>query len=603
DRAYAEAESAADERARTSTARSILADKLDALRQGPPTTAANAHVERVALEKERDRLFAAEGALRDVLARKEALDWEDVDIALADRGTVRASVEAQHEAARLASSRAEDALRNAESAWEEANVAWQTAHGEQASREAACARLREELLDNGGHEAANVSVEDVDCELASLRDEHAELTARAQSLATAIAVGNERRTQADHSLAKARAEAREIDATFEPLQAAWRKLVELAEAAGLAPSAIVAASKDGRSPAEYLAEARAQRALLVTRLEHARGGADGAAALNAAFSRAGETPNAYLEAWLAARAWVMRRLPSQFADVADPADALERLRRDLATLADRVSRHESELRGASEDVARGIDVQLRKTATRVRRLNRDLANVAFGSIGAVRVQVKRVERMELVLRALRGGEVQELLFQSDLPFEDALAEVFRRYGGGGRAGAQKILDYREYLDLVVEVQRKASAPTEWELASPTRLSTGEAIGVGASLMMVVLTEWERDSNLLRSDRPTGTLRFLFLDEANRLSPDNLAVLFDLCRALDLQLLIAAPEVARAFGNTTYRLVRHVDASGREEVLVSGRRAVVPQPDVPVPEVQPPDAPLPDAASLSAEASE
>jgi chromosome partition protein MukB len=299
----------------------------------------------------------------------------------------------------------------------------------------------------------------------------------------------------------------------------------------------------------------------------------------------------------------MRRLPSQFADVADPADALERLRRDLATLADRVSRHESELRGASEDVARGIDVQLRKTATRVRRLNRDLANVAFGSIGAVRVQVKRVERMELVLRALRGGEVQELLFQSDLPFEDALAEVFRRYGGGGRAGAQKILDYREYLDLVVEVQRKASAPTEWELASPTRLSTGEAIGVGASLMMVVLTEWERDSNLLRSDRPTGTLRFLFLDEANRLSPDNLAVLFDLCRALDLQLLIAAPEVARAFGNTTYRLVRHVDASGREEVLVSGRRAVVPQPDVPVPEVQPPDAPLPDAASLSAEASE
>ena len=68
---------------------------------------------------------------------------------------------------------------------------------------------------------------------------------------------------------------------------------------------------------------------------------------------------------------------------------------------------------------------------------------------------------------------------------------------------------------------------------------------------------------------------MFLDEANRLSPDNLAVLFNLCRALDLQLLVAAPEVARAHGNTTYRLVRHVDASGREEVLVSGRRAALP----------------------------
>ena len=110
-----------------------------------------------------------------------------------------------------------------------------------------------------------------------------------------------------------------------------------------------------------------------------------------------------------------------------------------------------------------------------------------------------------------------------------------------------------------------------EVANPTRLSTGEAIGVDAALMMVVLPEWERDANLLRGKREQGSLRFLFLDEANRLSHDNLGALFDLCQTLDLQLLIPAPEVARAEGNTTYRLVRRVDADGREEVLVSGRR--------------------------------
>ena len=128
---------------------------------------------------------------------------------------------------------------------------------------------------------------------------------------------------------------------------------------------------------------------------------------------------------------------------------------------------------------------------------------------------------------------------------------------------------REYVHLQVEVRRNAGS--DWENANPTRLSTGEAIGVGAALMMVVLTEWERDANLLRGKRAHGSLRFLFLDEANRLSHDNLGVLFDLCQTLDLQLLIAAPEVARADGNTTYRLVRRVDAEGREEVLVSGRR--------------------------------
>jgi chromosome partition protein MukB len=102
--------------------------------------------------------------------------------------------------------------------------------------------------------------------------------------------------------------------------------------------------------------------------------------------------------------------------------------------------------------------------------------------------------------------------------------------------------------------------------------------VGAALMMVVLTEWERDANLFRARGAIGSLRCLFLDEANRLSRDNLGVLFDLCRSLDLQLLVAAPEVARADGNTTYRLVRHVSEDGREEVIVSGRRALSPQPE-------------------------
>jgi chromosome partition protein MukB len=134
-----------------------------------------------------------------------------------------------------------------------------------------------------------------------------------------------------------------------------------------------------------------------------------------------------------------------------------------------------------------------------------------------------------------------------------------------------LLDYREYVELAVEIRRRAAEG--WEPANPTRLSTGEAIGVGAALMMVVLTEWERDANLLGPRDKLGSVRFLFLDEANRLSRDNLGVLFDLCRTLDLQLLVAAPEVARADGNTTYRLVRHTTPDGREEVIVSGRRAV------------------------------
>jgi chromosome partition protein MukB len=92
--------------------------------------------------------------------------------------------------------------------------------------------------------------------------------------------------------------------------------------------------------------------------------------------------------------------------------------------------------------------------------------------------------------------------------------------------------------------------------------------VGAALMMVIRTEWEPDANLLRARKSAGSLRFLFLDEANRLSQDNPGVLFTLCQTLDLQLLIAAPEVAHAEGNTTYRLVRRTTGDGREEVVAS-----------------------------------
>ena len=73
-----------------------------------------------------------------------------------------------------------------------------------------------------------------------------------------------------------------------------------------------------------------------------------------------------------------------------------------------------------------------------------------------------------------------------MPIEEALEEIFKRYGGGGRSGGQKLLDYREYVELVVEIKRQTGEA--WEPASSTRLSTGEAIGVGAALMMVVLTE-------------------------------------------------------------------------------------------------------------------
>ncbi|MCW5805072.1 MAG: chromosome partition protein MukB, partial [Deltaproteobacteria bacterium] len=361
---------------------------------------------------------------------------------------------------------------------------------------------------------------------------------------------------------------------------AWDALRERAQGDALL-HATLAGRRPDRTSIQLAADAWSKRELLLDRASHARGGDELAAAIRA------NAPDALGNAasWQTTRAWLGRRVPAQVADVDEPLVALERLRDYLDMLEHRLGRQELDLRGASEDIARGIDVQVRRAHGQVRRLNEQLDGIRFGSIHGIRVQLRRIDRMEQILRALRLGEAQELLFMASIPIEEALDEIFRRYGGGGRAGGQRLLDYREYLELAVEIRRQSAG--SWETASPTKLSTGEAIGVGAALMMVVLTEWERDANLLRARRTGGSLRFLFLDEANRLSRDNLGVLFDLCKHLELQLLIAAPEVARAEGNTTYRLVRHVSDDGREEVLVSGRRAlpdaaVVTEPATPPP---------------------
>ncbi len=118
--------------------------------------------------------------------------------------------------------------------------------------------------------------------------------------------------------------------------------------------------------------------------------------------------------------------------------------------------------------------------------------------------------------------------------------------------------------------RSNPLPWVWLIARDTTSSSGEAIGVGAALMMVIRMEWEPDANLLRGRKSAGSLRFLFLDEANRLSQDNPGVLFTLCQTRDLH-FIAAPEVAHAEGNTTYCLVRRTTGDGGEEVVASGRR--------------------------------
>ena len=155
--------------------------------------------------------------------------------------------------------------------------------------------------------------------------------------------------------------------------------------------------------------------LLLDRLGSAHGGAEQVAMLKTLLGEDTRSArgDAYLKAWLLTREWLGSRVPTQVADVQDPLEALERLRDQLFRgLERRLARQESDLRGASEDIARSIEVQLRRAGSQVRRLNQSLGPIRFGSIQGIRVRAERRMRMAQVLRALREGDAQEPLFRS-----------------------------------------------------------------------------------------------------------------------------------------------------------------------------------------------
>ncbi len=530
--------------------------------------------ERVqALTNRRGRLKEGIDALEYVQAHAEALAWADAPSRLAEEQALVPAIKQQlHEAAEHRSAVGRTA-EDAEHRFNAALTSFQDADGKRLAAAHTHAQAVQRFDELGIPDPTEVALAAAEREVSRLEDEHRSHDGKHRDLLTtkgrqegAVGETAARLQEAEEKLAKERGEA-------EPAVKRWDDLRERASRFAVVGGLLTEAPGelgDVRGHVNLVQRANTWRELLIERLRGAQGGPQLLAELQTLRTPPeGEFAAGVLDLWLTVRDWLRRRLPAQVAEVDDPREALLRLRDQLSALEERLESQETVLRGASEDVARGIDVQIRKARTQVNRLTKNLEGVSFGSIQGIRVRQNTVEKMEQVLRALRDGAAQTLLFQVDMPIEEALDQIFQRFGGG-RTGGQKLLDYREYVHLQVEIRRKAGAG-DWEVANPGRLSTGEAIGVGAALMMVVLTEWERDATVLRGKKSHGSLRFLFLDEANRLSHDNLGVLFDLCQALDLQLLIAAPEVARAGGNTTYHLVRKVAADGREEVLVSGRR--------------------------------
>ncbi|PKH24270.1 chromosome partition protein MukB [Enterobacterales bacterium CwR94] len=265
----------------------------------------------------------------------------------------------------------------------------------------------------------------------------------------------------------------------------------------------------------------------------------------------------------------------------DPVEAIEQMEIELNRLTEELTAREQTLAISARSVSNIIRKTIQREQTRIRQLNQGLQAVSFGQVKSVRLNVNVREAHATLLEVLseQHEQHQDLFNSNRLTFSEALAKLYQRLNPHIDMGqrtpqtiGEELLDYRNYLEMEVEVNRGSDG---WLRAESGALSTGEAIGTGMSILVMVVQSWEDESSRLRG-KDISPCRLLFLDEAARLDARSIATLFELCDRLQMQLVIAAPENISPEKGTTYKLVRKVIGT-TEHVHVVGLRGFAAEP--------------------------
>ncbi|MGQ7790290.1 SbcC/MukB-like Walker B domain-containing protein [Shigella flexneri] len=146
------------------------------------------------------------------------------------------------------------------------------------------------------------------------------------------------------------------------------------------------------------------------------------------------------------------------------------------------------------------------------------------------VNVRETHAMLLDVLSEQHEQHQDLFNSNRLTFSEALAKLYQRLNPQIDMGqrtpqtiGEELLDYRNYLEMEVEVNRGSDG---WLRAESGALSTGEAIGTGMSILVMVVQSWKM--NLAACAVKISLLAACVLDEAARLDARSIATLFELC---------------------------------------------------------------------------
>jgi chromosome partition protein MukB len=270
--------------------------------------------------------------------------------------------------------------------------------------------------------------------------------------------------------------------------------------------------------------------------------------------------------WKRVQRFLQQSLPRDVTDTDNVQEALREMMTALERLRIKQNEQEMKFRTSAESLSNGISNLVRRHIAQINRINssKNLSEIRFGSLTGIKIVAERADRMGDFLAALK---IEPDMFSDDRTLEEALEKLYTKTTGASATGGN-LLDYRRYIDVTIQIRRLGKANWDTNIGS----SSGEAIGVGCAILCVILDAMQRQSEALHNRRIKGSIRFLMIDEANRLHSETLEVLATFCENMGVQLLVAAPEVGKARTGTTYCLVRRLGETGQEvDVTYRGRR--------------------------------
>lgn len=239
---------------------------------------------------------------------------------------------------------------------------------------------------------------------------------------------------------------------------------------------------------------------------------------------------------------ILEQLNDAITKVFPNFQSLTKLMEDLEKLNIQLLQIEEDIRAVIGNFKAGIEENIYKIKSILRKLNNDLKSVHFGKIRQVRLKVQERSAYHKLQKIHQSGSIMSLLESENIDFEEFIKELGKNLGyNKAQVTENDVLDYKNYFDIEIELYDESGNLRD------RGLSNGENLGTNIVVVLSMLTR-------LSDESINNKMLPIVLDEADRLDSDSLNTLYEIALTWGLQLIVALPNLPNFNKGMHYHLI-------------------------------------------------